>query len=147
MQSVNRNSSEKGLAMILLLIVLGVVVAGGVYVLSKKPINEKLGNDTNSQISSVPQTSPVLSPAKGNFTKKGNLSLQENGDLFLVWDEPGNPAANVKLKFTAQSICIIGGIGKDCNLAKTITEGSSYVEVEGNLADNKVEVIKLEEQN
>jgi len=156
-----KNSREIGLAPIALLIivVLGIAVGGGAYLFSKKSINIKpitpekgiIGQTTpeispNSQTLPNEKKSPVLqtSPTPGNFTQKGNLSLQKNGEMFLVWDVPGNPAVNVQLKFTDQSICLIAG-KNDCSQLKEFADGLAYCNIEGNKVGNKVTVAKLEE--
>lgn len=143
--------------MILLIVFLGIAVGGGAYLLSKKSTNIKSGvpggkiteqlipeTNPNLRISPAGQTNPTTSQAQGNFTQKGNLSLQENGNMFLVWDVPGNPAVNVQLKFTDQSICLIGG-KNDCSLLKKFADGLAYCRVEGNRISDKVTVSKLEE--
>jgi len=82
--------------------------------------------------------------AKGNFSQKGTLIGQEDGWV-LMWDEPGRLALNVKLKFTDQSICLLGDEEKDCALLNMGPESYEYVSVEGDKTDNEVIVIKLEE--
>jgi len=135
-----------------IIVVLLVVVSGGAYF-----IYQSIGQRSGSV--AVPQAE-VGQPAmnqrpntvlesgipteKGNFSQTGNLSAQEDG-WSLVWDEPGRMALNVKLKFTEQSSCILGGEKKDCGLLNK-DEGSYYISVEGNRNEDEVTVIKLEEQ-
>jgi len=154
---------EKGLTsiVILVIVVVGVAIGGGVYFLSKKSSNLKLrvpgkgagvvdqtvpGVETqpNSQVSPSQQVSPVVSQAQVNFTQKGNLSLHEDGSMYLVWDVPGNPAVNVQLKFTDQSTCLIGG-KNNCALLKKFADGLAYCQIEGNRVSDLVTVQKLEE--
>ena len=138
--------------------VLGIAVGGGAYLLSKKSTNIKLaipggevveqtmpGTNSNSQISPAGgQNHPTTSQARGNFTQKGNLSLHEDGSIFLVWDVPGNPAVNVRLKFTSQSVCLIAG-KNDCSQLRKFADGLAYCNIEGNQVGNEVTVTKLEE--
>jgi len=84
------------------------------------------------------------SPTQGNFSKKGAVFAREDG-WTLLWDEPGRMAMNVKLKFTDQSICILGGEKKDCALINMGPQSYDYASVEGNRDDGEVTVIKLEE--
>jgi len=82
--------------------------------------------------------------AKGNFSKKGAVVAREDGWI-LVWDEPGRMAMNIKLKFTDQSVCILGGEKKDCGLINMGPQSYDYASVEGNESGDEVTVGKLEE--
>lgn len=81
---------------------------------------------------------------KGNFSKKGAVFAREDG-WTLLWDEPGKLALNVKLKFTDQSICILGGEKKDCGLINMGPESYNRASVEGDRVGDEVTVIKMEE--
>ena len=173
---------EKGFAPVYLIVivVLGVVLGGGAYLVSKKagkrvilpkteekvtqliettetikPTTEKQletikKTETSGKTESQPQTTiestagPVMPTIKVNFSKKGTLLIREDGWIFL-WDEPGQLALNVKLKFTEQSVCIFGGEEKDCPLLNVGPESYDYVSLEGNRNDGEVTVVKLEE--
>jgi len=173
---------EKGFAPVYLIVivVLGVVLGGGAYLVSKKvgkrvilpkteekvtqlietsktikPTTEKQletikKTETSGKTESQPQTTiestagPVMPTIKVNFSKKGTLLIREDGWIFL-WDEPGQLALNVKLKFTEQSVCIFGGREKDCPLLNVGPESYDYVSLEGNRNDGEVTVVKLEE--
>jgi len=173
---------EKGFAPVYLIVivVLGVVLGGGAYLVSKKvgkrvilpkteekvtqlietsktikPTTEKQletikKTETSGKTESQPQTTiestagPVMPTIKVNFSKKGTLLAREDGWIFL-WDEPGQLALNVKLKFTEQSVCIFGGREKDCPLLNVGPESYDYVSLEGNRNDGEVTVVKLEE--
>jgi len=52
---------------------------------------------------------------------------------------------DAKLKFTDQSICILGGEKKDCGVISMGPQSYDYVSVEGNKSDGEVTVIKFEE--
>lgn len=96
---------------------------------------------TASPASPTPSTPPAL---ESNFSKQGALVAREDA-WYLVWDEPGNPAANAKLNFTPQSICLLGGENKDCGLINNGPESYDRVSLEGNNNNNEVTVIKVEE--
>lgn len=118
----------------LLIIVVLVMLVGGIvyWTYSSKPAGEQ---------AVVKQDS---SATKGNFSQKGNVSIQEDGSLWLVWDEPGRMALNVKLKINNGSSCILGGQKKDCGLLSKSQE-NYYVNVEGEKSGDEVIVTKLEE--
>lgn len=87
---------------------------------------------------------PESTIAKGNFSREGAVMAREEGWI-LLWDEPGRMAMNVKLKFTDQSVCILGGEEKDCALINMGPQSYDRVKVEGNRTGDEVTVTKLEE--
>lgn len=155
---------------LLVVVVLGVIVGAGAYVFYKNPTriipqapNEKLAEPVETTKTTKPTTEkavetgggkqstkpestakPETPSAKGNFSKKGAVVAREEGWV-LIWDEPGRMAMNVKLKFTDQSVCILGGEKKDCALINMGPQSYDYASVEGNRSNDEVTVIKLEE--
>lgn len=142
---------------LLVIIVLGVVIGVGAYAaynnLGEKEVlptlKEKISEPaeiTGTAKLTTPEstTKPGVPLAKGNFSKKGSLFAREDG-WTLLWDEPGKLALNVKLKFTDQSVCILGGEKKDCGLINMGPESYNRASVEGDRVGDEVTVIKMEE--
>lgn len=102
--------------------------------------------ETGSKQSTPPESAmkSEKSSTKGNFSQAGALMAREDG-WTLLWDEPGRMAVNIKLKFTDQSICYLGGEKKDCGLINMGPQSYDRVSVEGNRTGDEVTVTKLEE--
>lgn len=154
----------------MVIVVLGVLIGTGAYVLYKNSTrifpqtpNEKLAEPVESAKTTIPATEkkvetegskqstkpestakPETPSIKGNFSKKGAVAAREDG-WTLIWDEPGRMAMNVKLKFTDQSICFLGGEKKDCGLINMGPQSYDFVSIEGDRSDSEVMVIRLEE--
>ncbi len=128
---------------LLIIVVLLVVVGVAGYLVYQSNGQKPVGQPTINQESNITPKSEAPSD-KGNFSQKGNVSIQEDGGLWLVWDEPGRLALNVKLSFTGESTCILGGQKKDCGLLNKSQE-NYYANVEGEKSGNEVTVDKLEE--
>lgn len=133
---------------LLTIVALGVLIGGGVYAIYKKSTKitpQFVKEKVSEPITSKSTTKPETPSSKANFSKRGHLSVQEDGSLVLVWDEPGKLALNVRLKFTDQTICILSGEKQDCGQINREPENYDYVSVEGSRNDGEVTVTKLEE--
>lgn len=138
---------------LLAIVVLGIAIGGAAYGLYRYTgqKSESLEPTTVKSTTTVPKSNEQepkgksAAPAiKGNFSKKGAVFAREDG-WTLLWDEPGKLALNVKLKFTDQSICILGGEKKDCGLINMGPESYNRASVEGDRVGDEVTVIKMEE--
>jgi hypothetical protein len=145
---------------LLAIIVLGIVIGGGAYLIysrmggsptfktpvEKTPLSvETRDNAVDSgSLTSGTETETQTPSVVVNFTQQGSLFVRDGSWVFL-WDEPGQIALNVKLKFTDQSDCILGGEEKDCGLINNGPEDYDYVSLEGNREGDEVTVVKLEE--
>lgn len=135
---------------LLVIVVLGIVIGGGVYWAYKNVGKKEISSTDKGKLTEPVETTSTTKPTiekttkTGNFSKKGAAVAQEDGWV-LIWDEPGQMAANVKLKFTDQSTCILGGEKKDCGLINLGPESYNRASVEGNRVGDEVTVIKMEE--
>lgn len=118
----------------LIIVIAGIAIGVGVYTLSsnKKPTTP--ASPTSSEASSI----------KANFSKEGAFFAREDGWI-LLWDEPGRLALTVKVNFTDQSECFLGGEKKDCALINMGPESYDRVSLVGNRSGDEVTVTKLEE--
>lgn len=177
-----RNRENRGFAPIklLVIVVLGIVIGGGIYLAYKNVGKKETPSTFEGKLSETVETTESTKPAtekevetggetgttgetrekqstksestaksetssvKGNFSQKGAVFAREDGWV-LIWDEPGRMAMNVKLKFTDQSTCILGGEKKDCGLINMGPQSYDYASVEGNKSGDEVMVTKLEE--
>jgi len=74
-----------------------------------------------------------------NFSKTGNLLDRE--EWILLYEEPGNPAIDVSLKFTPASRCDLGNGESACDTSQF--ENGSLVTVKGHREDKEVTVATL----
>ncbi|MBU1000001.1 hypothetical protein KKE78_01210 [Patescibacteria group bacterium] len=145
---------EKGSAFITLLVIviIGMAIGIVIYILSSnRALKEKTVQpdpvavtETKNQATQIPQTNPEPSSVKSNFSHEGAFFAGEDGWVFL-WEEPGQLALTVKVKFTGQSVCRLGGGEKDCALISTGPESYDRVILEGERVGDEVTAIKVEE--
>lgn len=118
------------------LIALSVFFLGGCL-----PKNESVETESQTEIdSNQPETSEIYI----DFAQEGNLSKgnqPETGPWFLVYDLPGNPAANVTLQFSEESLCHINNIDQPCD-PESFNPGD-LVYVEGKRLETEIAVAEL----
>ncbi len=139
---------------LLIIVIIGVIVGVLVFILSNNQSKEKITRPTPVPATEAGKPTAPTSPTnsetpsiiKSNFSHEGALFAQEGEDGWtFLWDEPGRLALNVKVKFTNQSICYLGGEKKDCALINMGPESYDRVSLEGERNGDKVTVAELEE--
>ncbi len=134
---------EKGFTFIILIIIviIGVVIGVVVYTVQTKSVPAIETAKPTTQASPANSEAPSV---KANFSKEGAFFARDDGWTFL-WDEPGRLALNVKVKFTDQSVCLLGGEKKDCALINMGPKSYDRVSLEGERNGDEVTATKLEE--
>jgi hypothetical protein len=143
-----KNSTGSTALILVLIVVLGIVIGGGIYLISKNVGGKgeviPTTPATTGEEAEAGEGAGTTGSGGLNFSKKGTLLSREGGWVFL-WDEPGRLAANVKLTFTNQSTCLFGGQEVDCDSLNNGPETYDYVGLEGNQTNGEVTVLRLEE--
>ncbi len=124
---------------------LAVVLIAGYFLLSKTGIFKHGERDFEESKEErerqrfeevIPSTSPSQGVKKQidiNFSKEGNLVKDQDGSWALLYEEPGQPALQVRLVFVNESVCDFEKGGR-CD--ESLFEIGDRVRVEGDRQDN-----------
>lgn len=151
--------NKKRIVPLVILLVLGIVVVGAIYGAyrfgrqkpstlppaveqTEEPTEVEEPAETQGELEIPKKEQETTEPLKVvgvNFSQAGNLLNKEG--WILLYEEPGNPALDVNLKFTNDSLCDLGKGELPCDTSKF--EHGSRVQVEGNKSGKEVTVVKL----
>lgn len=130
---------------LLILLILGIALGLAACTIYPSTPPTAVPQSTSPETVSSPPVVPSELPAvENNFSKTGAVVSREDG-WYIFWDEPGRLALNLKLIFTPQSICLLGGEKKDCGLINMGPQSYDRANVEGNQNNGQLTVTKLEE--
>ena len=148
---MNNWQKKTSIVLIPVLIILGIVLAGIIYIARNVKITRgPSANLEKSDLFKKPQEmreimATVAPKPKPDFTADGNLHLrnegEENESWTLLYEEPEKPAVIAYLTFNFRSQCDFGSGEQICNTKKL--ENGLRVYVEGTKNGNDVAVIKL----
>jgi hypothetical protein len=134
---MTNHHNQTGSLPIIFVLVLGIVLAGAIYG------TYRFGSQQSTSLPPATEERPKASAAIPltpiNFSRNGNLLDREG--WILLYEEPGNPAIDVTLKFTQNSRCDFGRGELPCETSDF--RNGSRVEIEGNQSGKEVSVLKM----